>query len=368
MKPLKVLILTASAGAGHISCANALKEALLKRDGGSEVKMVDMFQLSKATSKNGQIHSLLSICRLYEVVFNLFHILIDRYKWFANLAEFIALRPMYKPTMRLLEEYKPDIVVGNNAMLIPEIDRCRKKMDFKYIVTVTDLITVCRWWASPLADIVFVPTEEAEKTLRKYTPNCNLVRDYFSFREIKPLSEKESAEVFDHFFSQTAFSPEKPLVLITGGGFATRKIIRGIRRYIESSAHQFAILAGRDEKLYKELEEEFGGSDNVVVFGFTQRNLELMAIADVVISKFGSVSVVEIEEMNKKAIFTTPVGHQEYGNIEYIKRNRNFVFVGSNYRQVVIEIERFLIEDYEPSTAHIGNADRIVEYVFSNIG
>lgn len=359
----KVLIFTAGAGAGHVSCSNALKNALLEKNKNWEVEIIDMYLLSKTTSKNGHLYSLVSRIRLFEAVYNLIHILVDKYRWFAKLAVFVALRPMYKPTMRVIEENNPDIVVGNNALLIPVLDWCRKRKEFKYFVTVTDLITVCRWWASELADTVFVPTEEAEKTLKAYVPNCNIARDYFSFREIKPLSEEEKVEVFEHFFSKTTFSPTKPLIVVTGGGFSTRKIMKGIKKYIESSHHQFVILTGRDKVLYDELQEEFAGDGNVLILGFTDRNLDLIAIADVVISKFGSVSVVEIEEMNKKTIFTKPVGYQEYGNVEYIKRNRNFVFVGNNYRQVVIEIESFLIEDYEPSTAHIQNANAIAEYI-----
>jgi len=363
MKAQKVLIFTAGAGAGHISCSHALKNALLEKEKDLDVQVVDMYLLSKVTAKNGRLYSLVGRVPLFETVYNLIHILVDKYRWFAKLAEFVALRPLYKPTMKVIEENDPDIVVGNNALLIPVLDWCRRRKEFRYFVTVTDLITVCRWWASELADTVFVPTEEAEKILKKYSHNCNIARDYFSFRRIEPLSEEKKVEVFENFFSGTTFSPTKPLIVVTGGGFSTRKIMKGIKKYIESSHHQFVILTGKDKVLYDELQVEFVEDDNVLILGFTDRNLDLIAIADVVISKFGSVSVVELEEMNKKTIFTKPVGYQEYGNVEYIKRNRNFVFVGSNHRQVVIEIERFLVDDYESSTAHIQNASAIAEYI-----
>ncbi len=363
MKAEKVLIFTASAGAGHISCANALKGALLEKDSTVEVDIVDMFKLSSMTSGYEHIYAILSRFYPFELIFNFFHKMIDRYEWFAKVAEVITVIPLYRPTMKMLEEYNPDIVVGNNAMLIPVLDKCRKKKEFKYIVTVTDIITVCRWWASPLADMVFVGTEEAEKTLKGFTPECKIVRDYFSYREIVPLSDEKYSEVYEYFFSNTKFFPDKPTVLITGGGLSTRKMLSTMKLFLLSSDYQFVILTGRDESLQKELQEEFQDRDNILVVGFTDRNLDLMAVVDVVISKLGSVSVVEIEKLNKKAIFTRPIGHQEYGNVEYIKRNKNFVFVGRDTGRIGEEIERLLKRDIAPTTAHIQNASAIAEYV-----
>jgi len=359
----RVLIFTASAGAGHISCANALKEALLEKDSTTEINIVDMFKLSSITSGYEHIYAILSRFYPFEKIFNFFHKMIDRYGWFAKIAEIITVVPLYRPTMRALRQYNPDMVVGNNALLIPVLDKCRKKTEFKYIVTVTDIITVCRWWASPLADIVFVATEEAGKTLKSFTPKCKIVRDYFSYREILPLSDEKYSEVYEYFFSNTKFLPDKPTVLITGGGLSTRKILNTMKPFLLSSNYQFVILTGRDESLRKELQEEFQDRDNILVLGFTDRNLDLMAVVDVVISKLGSVSVVEIEKLNKKAIFTRPIGHQEYGNVEYIKRNKNFVFVGRDTERIGEEIERLLKRDIAPTTAHIQNASAIAEYV-----
>ncbi len=56
----RVLIFTASAGAGHISCANAFREALLNEDSNTEVKIVDMYKLSWITSNYIFFHTLIS--------------------------------------------------------------------------------------------------------------------------------------------------------------------------------------------------------------------------------------------------------------------------------------------------------------------
>ncbi len=292
--------------------------------------------------------------------------MVDRYEGFAKVAEVITVIPLYSSTLKMLEEYKPDIVVGNNALLIPVLDKCRKKKDFKYIVTVTDIITVCRWWASPVADIVFVPTKEAEDTLKSFIPSANIVSGFFSFREILPLSDEKYKDAYDYFFSNTKFTPEKPIILITGGGYSTRKILQNMQSILSLPSYQFVILTGKDEKLREELRRELEGKENILVLGFTDRNLELMAISDLIISKFGSVSVVELEKLNKKTRFTKPVGYQEYGNVEYIKRNKNFLFIGEESEGIVGEIEKLLNEEIAPSTAHIENAKAMLAYMYSN--
>lgn len=365
MKGQKVLIFTASAGAGHVSCANAFKEAFLQRFPNGEVEIVDMYMLSKLTAGYPRLYSLIGKFYPFELIYNFFHRMIDRFSWFAKIASIVTVWPLFRPTMKLLNEYNPDIVVGNNTLLIPVLDKCRKEKEFKYIVTVTDIITVCRWWASPVADKVFVPTQEAEQTLKGYTPNCNIVRDYFSFREITPLSEQERVDLYKEFFSEASFSKDKPIILITGGGFSTREIVKNMTPLFLSPHYQFVILTGRDKKLYEGLNARFGDKNNILILGFTHRNLDLMAISDIVISKFGSVSVVEIEELNKKALFTRPVGYQEYGNIEYVKRNDNFVYIGRNLRYIREEIVDLFYNDLAPSTAHIKNAKDIITYIFS---
>ena len=75
---------------------------------------------------------------------------------------------------------------------------------------------------------------------------------------------------------------------------------------------------------------------------FTDSVLELFSIVDVIIAKPGANTVLEIEKVGQRGIFTEPVGYQEVGNVDYLVKNPNFVYIGSDYSSIQKRIEEVL--------------------------
>lgn len=361
----RVLIVIGNAGAGHISCANTTKDAILKKFPDAEIEIFDMFLLSKVTSAYNFLYYIISRSVVAEAIYNFFYKLIDRYAWYAKFSRILTVGQLRKLNKKFLDEYKPDVVICNNPLTVTVLDDyCQKYgKKFKYYVTVPDLETVSRWWASGEADIVFCPTEESVRRIRGFNEQAKTSCCYYPLREIVPREEGELKQIKRDMFEEIGFDLHKPTVLVTGCGFATGNIIARMHLFIWRSKYQFIILTGRDDVLKKALELEFRGRKNVYISGFTDRIIDLMEISDIVISKPGPATLLEIERLNKRAVFTEPVGYQEYGNVDYLKRNPNFVYVGKEYNRIPEEVENLLKKEIVPYKSNVLDINAIVERI-----
>lgn len=362
----KILIAIGDAGGGHIACANAIKSALLRKDSCLDIEIVDIFKLSKFTQNYDYFYYLVSRYRLVEKLFNIGYWLIDRSGVVNRIAIFFNTVYLVKPTLKMLKEKDPDLVICNNAPVATVLSKCKEKYDFRYVITVPDLLSVSRWWADINSDLIFCPIPEVEEILSKYCSKCKYISGYYPLRRIKKYSEEEVVKLKREIFTEYSFKENIPTILITGCGLATREIVKNLISFVKSSGYQFIILTGRDEGLKSDLSEIFKCCSNVVVKGYTSNILDLFAISDLVIAKPGPATLLEIEKMGKKAIFTRPVGYQEWGNVDYLLRNPNFVYVGNKYALMEKEIGGLLSKKVQPYISPIKGSDELVEYMFKH--
>ena len=366
MSGRKVLILTGDAGAGHMACSRALQTAFKKKSLDVEVDIVDIFKFSSFGRIFDGFLSIVGSFPFAKFLFNLGFRLVDKSKIISMVGYFLLLRGMYKPTLKLIKKENPDLVVSNNPLTTAVVTECRRALDFNYIVTVTDIGTIARWWASENADLIFSPTERATKELLGFSPNCKILTGYYSLRRVERLSEKEISKKKEEFCKKSSFDLNKPIILITGGGISTIKILKKIRKFIKESGYQFVILTGRDKRLEKRLSEEFKDEKRIFIQPFTDEVLTFFSLADVIIAKPGANTVLEMEKLIKKVIFTDTVGYQEVGNVEYLKKNPNFVYVGKEYSRLAQEVENLLDQKTVFYDGGIKDAEAIFEYILAH--
>lgn len=360
----KILIVIGNAGGGHIACANAIENALYKKEKDLKVETVDLFKLSKFTQNYDFFYYLVSRFRVVESIFNLGYWMINRSYIFSEIASFFSTAYLYRPTLKFLKEFNPDIVICNNGPTARVLSKCKKVLDFKYVITVPDLLSVSRWWADSRADLIFSPTIEAEKKLREFCEDCNIVSSYYPLREVPIYTKEMIARIKGVVFKEYGFNIKKKTILITGCGMGTGNIVQGLIGYIWKHDYQFIIMVGRDKLLEKTLRMMLKGYSKVAIQGYTNSILDLFAISDVIIAKPGPATILEIEKVGKKAIFTRPVGYQEWGNVEYLLKNPNFRYVERKYNQRPELIEELMSEKTKKHQSPIKDSSAIVEYLF----
>lgn len=359
----KILIVIGNAGGGHISCAKSVEDAIKKVRPNVDIKIVDLYLLGKFTQNYDFLYYLISRFRLLEKIFNLSYWLVDRSKIFSDIYAFFSVSPLYSVTLKMLKEKQPTLVICNNALTAKVVGKCKKEVGFKYVITVPDMISVSRWFADPNADLIFAPTKKAEGILKTFDSDCNVVSSYYPLREVKKYAGGEVESTRERIFEEYGFKKDIKTVLITGCGFATREIVMKLIKYIKVSDLQFIILTGKDEGLKKVLSTVLKDYSNVMVNGYTISIFDLFAISDVIIAKPGPATLLEIERLGKKAIFTRPVGYQEWGNVEYLLQNPNFVYVGKEFSSIPEKICALMEKEVIEYESDVKDADGIVEYM-----
>lgn len=359
----KILIAIGDAGAGHISCANAVSDAIKEVNQDVDIQIIDLFSLSSFTKQYNSIQYLVSKSSVAELIFNISYRLVDKSRVFSELWYLFSMAILYKPTLKLLKEMKPDLIICNNALTAELLARCKKKIDFKYVITIPDLITVARWWASPKADLIFSPTQEATERILQFCPECKVVTGYYPLRKVPTYTKEELEKERKEFCKKVSFTPSKDIILITGCGVSTISMIWKLGEVISDPNYQIIILTGKDEKLKKKLEVKLRDDSRVYISGYTQDIFRIFAISDLVIAKPGPATVLELEKLGKKAIFTKPVGYQEFGNVKYLVKNPNFIYIGTNYGSALQEVKNLLEKENMPFNGSIKDATGMVDYL-----
>lgn len=356
----KVLILIGDAGGGHIACARALKQAFDNTEYEAVIRTVKSYDA---------IYSQISRVNFLERIFNYSYILTDKYGIVNKIFSTYFKLTLSSKTDKIIKEEKPDIVISNHSMTALSIGHIRKKKQykFKFIITVPDLITVSRFWIECEPDLLFSPTQEATEILRKYNKEVEILNNYYPLQTIPKQTGQQKILIREELLSRLNLDSNKPTILITGCGFGTRNIVKNMNNILTNREYQFIILVGKDEKLKHELESKYSEYKNIIINGYTDEMLNFLTASDIIIAKTGPATILEIEGLNKKAIFTQPVGYQEWGNIDYLKKNPNFRFVGDKYQKLTEEIQALSSSKVSEYDGGIKNAKDIVNVIINRV-
>jgi processive 1,2-diacylglycerol beta-glucosyltransferase len=116
---------------------------------------------------------------------------------------------------------------------------------------------------------------------------------------------------------------DRPVVLLLAGGFGVgpiEKIFRGVLTLEQPL--DIITVAGRNDILRKQLEKEpCPPQHRVKVLGFTDQMDELMAIADVVLTKPGGLTTSEVLARGAVMAIVNPIPGQESRNSDFLLEN-----------------------------------------------
>lgn len=114
--------------------------------------------------------------------------------------------------------------------------------------------------------------------------------------------------------------PSEQVVLIMGGGegMIDKEIIELLKSRAYPKDVRFMVVCGRNMKLYQALLEEFAGHPQITVMGYVDRMHELMAIADLMVTKPGGLTISEALTMERPMLLVKPLPGQEQDNADYL--------------------------------------------------
>lgn len=317
MKPTKILILTADAGFGHRSTANALCRALYLRYGEAvEVTVVNPLDGSTALSfMRGVEGDYDKLARQWPQFYKL-GFRMTGLRLTANATEIAYAVMMYEVMARLMRQYDPDAVVVTYPVYQYPVAAVRR-LDGRYrpiITVVTDLVTLHRMWFSQVADLCLVPTEIAAQLAleRGLAPEAVRVTGL----PVNP--ELANATVSKAAARRALGWPEDKFTVLIAGSNRIEGL-EGFSNILNHSGFDLHLVAvaGGNEALYGALQATEWHIP-ATVLDYVSNMPELMQAADCVVSKAGGLIVTESLACGLPLIITKIIPGQETGNARYV--------------------------------------------------
>lgn len=314
----KVLVLSASAGAGHVRAADALVKAFNAEQAAQEIFHLDTLQYTTKAFRNLYSKAYIEMANNAPDVLGWIYDLMDK-PW-KNEKRMRALERLNVGLfMRLLKRHQPDLVVNTHFLPADIIAWLRRKEKLKcpQAVVITDF-DVHAMWLNRSVEYYFTACEEA----RVYLSTLGIAADTISTTgiPIDPIFgvEKSRKEMQQKY----KLKADVPTILISAGGFGV-----GNMEHILSSLctmkHKTQVLAmcGRNDEL-KEKVESFSKQNTshteIHAVGFTTLMDEYMSASDIMIGKPGGLTVSESLAKGLAMVIINPIPGQEERNSDYL--------------------------------------------------
>ena len=313
----RVLILTADAGFGHRSAANAIREGLVELYGDKVVAEV-VNALDEPTAPNFLRESQSDYDRWVRNVPELYQL---GYEASDNPVPTSILERslviLLLETMRnLLDQYTPDIVVTTYpAYTMPMITAIRRKhCRIPFYTVVTDLSTIHRLWFDRRVSGCLVPNSlVAELAMSQAVDSSKITVTGI------PVSPKISLEKRpkNKIRKELGWLPDIPTILAVGSKRVDRLLdtLNVINHF--GSNVQLAVVAGKDEIVYKEL-SQVEWHIPAYVYDFIENMPLLMKASDLLVCKAGGLIITEALACGLPMMLIEVIPGQETGNAEYV--------------------------------------------------
>ena len=251
---------------------------------------------------------------------------INKFKWIGRSLIFI-LSYFIKPHLeKQILDVKPEkIVIFHFFLIKPVLQVLRKQMlEIPVTVVVTDPFTAHPFWFLDISPKFIVFSEKLkEHAIKKgIQPRAISVFPFILDEKFtRPLNPLLSHSIKRNL----GFDTNKKLILILGGGDGIpkgKKILKNLLK--RKTGIQVAIVCGNNQNLYKkawELKSKHN-FNNLKIFGYVDFVYELINISDVVITKCGASTFMEILMAGKIPVISSYIWEQEKGNMEFVRDNR----------------------------------------------
>ena len=317
----RILVLSASVGAGHLRAAEAVELALRQVVPDANVKNVDVLSLTNAAFRHIYGKAYLDLVNKAPHVLGYFYDLLDqpsrsgRYR--RDKLRLAVEKLNLKRFVKFLQSEPWDLVINTHFLPAEIIASLRKKgkLDVPQVTVTTDFETH-RLWVNQPCDHYFTATEEGSLYLQSWgvppgdtTPTGIPIHPVFS-------EPKERAACLERL----GLSGDRPVVLQLAGGFGVGPIEKIYSALLSvDEPLEIMVVSGRNQKAKTQLEKvKTPSRHSVKIFGFTDRIDELMAAADLVLSKPGGLTTSETLARGAAMVIVNPIPGQETRNSDFL--------------------------------------------------
>lgn len=315
---MRILIATVTAGAGHNAAASALEEAWRALRPGDSVDRVDLIKYFSPLHKKIYSDGYVQFVERAPELWGMFFSKTDDPKFVRRLNKWARAfpSPSRNKFKRHLQAFEPDAVLCTHFLpneLLGMLRR-KEKAPQPFICTVVTDFEAHALWMDSCVDLYCVAADETKARLVAR----GAAAENISVTGI-PIAAKFSSKPDARAVRKTyGLRDDLPVLLVLGGGFGMGPVAE-ILGELNNAPGQFQtlVVAGRNEKLRSKLATQ-DHKHPTHVLGFSSNMHELMAVADLIITKPGGLTTSEALAMGKPLFILNPIPGQEAANSDFL--------------------------------------------------
>ena len=316
----RVLVLSASAGAGHLRAAEAIEKAIRLRGVATEVQHVDVLKYTNKVFRHFYSKAYIDLVNnAPEVLGWLYDHLDDPAKNDPIRLAFDRLNA--NPFIRFLQRYQPDVAICTHFLPSGIISSLKAEGKIKVVnaVVVTDF-DVHAMWLCHHVEQYFVALEETKVHLRALgVPESLITISGIPIDPVFAEAKDKRAMRRKHGLDEECF-----IILVSAGGFGVGPVGH-LFQALAQLAHraQVVMVCGRNEPLRIELTEAAKklakrSKVSFTLLGFTSDMDELMTAADLFVGKPGGLTTSEALSKGLAMVVINPIPGQEERNSDHL--------------------------------------------------
>ena len=356
----KVLVLSASAGAGHLRAAAAVESALRAAGAAGEVRHVDTLEYTNKVFRHLYSKAYIEMVNKTPEVLGWLYDALDR-PW-KNERRRLALDKLNtRPFVKMLGEYRPDVVVCTHFLPAEIISwlRAKRRIQTRQAIVVTDF-DVHAMWLCHHYEQYFVALDETRVHLERLgVPPGKISVTGIPVDPVFAAEKDRRGMRRKHGLREDATT-----ILLSAGGFGVGPVEHIVRSLTElRGPAQVVALCGRNEELRGRVERLAAGApahrSNVSVraVGYTTEMDEYMSASDILLGKPGGLTTSEALAKGLVMVIVNPIPGQEERNSDHLLEE-GVAIRCNNLPALAYKIDR-LLEDAPRFAAMRENARRL---------
>ena len=317
----KVLILSASAGTGHVRAAEALEKVFRQRPDVGEVRNVDALRFTNRLFRDFYSKLYIQLVQRAPTILGIVYNTTDE-PWKTDRMRLMLDRLNTGPLERFIGRFKPDITVCTHFLPSEIISYLisKGKLNARLSIVVTDL-DVHAMWLCRTFHRYFVALEESKVHL----VNLGLPAHHITVSGIPIDPAFGHPGNRDEMRRQAGFDPERPLFLISGGALGVSPaagVLDGLARLRHPA--QAIVVCGKNTEMKAGMEQQARAIEaahhgiSFRVLGYTDEMHKWMQMSDLFIGKPGGLTTAESLATGLPMVIVAPIPGQEDRNSDHL--------------------------------------------------
>lgn len=316
----KVLVLSASAGAGHIRAAQAIEKAILDLNAAREVRHIDTLQYTNRIFRHFYSKAYIDMVNEAPEVLGWLYDYLDK-PWEKERRRLAFDKLNTRPFVKLLDEEQPDIAICTHFLPSEIISwlTAKERLHCPQAVVVTDFDVHAMWLCHHYQQF-FVALDETRVHLEKMgIPGEKITVSGIPIDPIFSQAKDKAAMRAKH-----GLEPHLTTILISAGGFGVGNMEHLLTSLFElRHPAQIIAVCGKSAELKQRVEEvaakrPTASQVRLKVLGFTTDMDELMSASDILLGKPGGLTTSEALAKGLVFVIVNPIPGQEERNSDHL--------------------------------------------------